>query len=85
MCWRQQAIFADNLLLLQRLESVRSVVPSAQQAVESHSRHRALAAGQHLSLYMCVLYVFISKKRLYEVLYNMMPFSSKVALRKHSG
>lgn len=41
---RQQAIFADNLALLHRLESVRSVVPSASQAVESHSRHRALAA-----------------------------------------
>eukprot|EP00434_Breviolum_minutum_P017265 symbB.v1.2.015241.t1/scaffold1132.1/size136097/12 len=41
---RQQAIFADNLALLHRLESVRSVVPSASQAVESHSRHRAIAA-----------------------------------------
>ncbi|CAJ1418071.1 unnamed protein product, partial [Effrenium voratum] len=41
---RQQAILADNLALLQRLESVRSVVPSASQAVESHSRHRAIAA-----------------------------------------
>ncbi|CAK9069830.1 unnamed protein product [Durusdinium trenchii] len=41
---RQQAIFADNLALLHRLETVRSVVPSASQAVESHSRHRAIAA-----------------------------------------